>query len=312
MICPICFEDELLEVMSCTHSVCKECLPQVFLSGKCVLCRIPVNSISKRGKPQLLESITSEKFDTSQIEKTISEMRDAVQLLEKELRNYNDSYKDYTEKYERLKILSEKGYDQKLFSVIPPLPPKIESFSTQRVVQLVESFNYKEKSLYLNDFERQELIENFTNFICEQDSELIDVTTLKHVALPEEVNNGILDKFENRMFVVAKGFLTLFESDGEKFNILKSYPDEFNFENSCQQICAASQTDLIFTFLGYFLVFSFESGSFTTKGPLSNDRYLDCARIYPDRRIALLHQPNMHIWPYRQIDLDVRRFEIFY
>ena len=307
--------------MSCTHNVCKECLPYIFLSGKCPICRAPVNSVVGKGKRRQLETSLNQlrwpqsdqpcwpQSDTSRLERTISEMKNTVQLLEKELHNYNASYKDYQEKHKRLIFLSKRGYDPRLFSVTPPLPPRVQSFSTQRTVQILESFNYKEKTLFLSDFERQELIENFSNFICEGDTELTDVTTLKRLTLPQEVKNGIFDKFENRIFIVAKGFLTLYESDGEKISVAKTYPDEFNFENNCLQICAVSRVDLMFAFTGHFLIFSFETGTFTTRGPLANNDYFDAARIYPDGRIALLYQPNGNIWPYRQVD---RRFEIFY
>jgi hypothetical protein len=142
MECPICSDpiEGGERLMSCSHSVCPQCLEDILLSSsRCPICRKPiVEAIVEKGEPVKFEMVALGKFTrpTEHLEK-LNQMQMEVQRVEKRLDQYEEERKIYEGACERLKLLGEKGYNVLKF------PLEVPKFSpSDTIFKIGEIFEY--------------------------------------------------------------------------------------------------------------------------------------------------------------------------
>jgi hypothetical protein len=144
MECPVCLDlmgSGQEKVLSCVHSVCETCLPEVLIAGNCPLCRKDVSPVVGTIGPPV--KFTPPEFSMTILEPTdpkidalILKYQSEVQKYKKEVEIYTEECQKYQERIERMKALAQRGYNPESFNLTPPVAPRKRSFYTTRDKEL--------------------------------------------------------------------------------------------------------------------------------------------------------------------------------
>ncbi len=306
--CSICcevFTNEEQIVLSCSHIVCEECYPTIFIGGKCAMCRQTVKLIECQNKAVPYEGFISEPgepTDTSDHKLRLELLKTELQWHQKQIGQYERDYQTYLDQCQRVQALAQTGYDPRKFTIKDPLPPSLLSVDLIRELHQIECFPVEQKSMFL---EAEEIIA----ILGKDDSGIFidwrvrrgpqertfarDVRTLNQMKIPpEEFSLHNYAIFEDQVMLIQNQAI-LIQSNGTKLEVIKRVG---NFDGDCS-VYAIARNVLMMVYDTTFQVLCFETERIIMKGPIPDeDRYILDVRLINDKILFEIGEWNGVKW----------------